>query len=274
MKQRTILLLTAALPAVLAAALLLTPALPWGAVLSSQTLLAAAPAQAPPAAGRQYVARHRRPRRAQSARGREAAAREVKLPAGFSIALWADNVKGARTMTLAPDGTVFVGTWTIGNVYALADRNKDNRADAVITIASGLTMPNGVAFKDGTLYVAEINRIVRFDRVLEPSNPAWRRSPRPSSSTSCRPTACTAGNICASGLTAISTPRSARPATSATSPSPTPASCGSSPTAPASRCSRAASATPSASPGTPIPASSGSPTTAATCSATSSQTTS
>ena len=155
---------------------------------------------------------------------------KIKLPAGFSIALWAENVRGARTMTLAPDGTVFVGTWNMGNVYALSDRNKDNRADAVITVASGLTMPNGVAFKNGTLYVAEVNRIVRFDRCLAQSNPGWRRSPRRSSSTSCRPIATTGGNICASDLTAISIPLSAPPVTSARSPRPTRAFFGSSPT--------------------------------------------
>jgi glucose/arabinose dehydrogenase len=74
-------------------------------------------------------------------------------------------------MTLGSDGTVFVGTWNAGNVYALADENKDNRADGVITVASGLTMPNGVAFKDGTLYVAEVNRIVKFDNVLAAVKP-------------------------------------------------------------------------------------------------------
>ena len=47
---------------------------------------------------------------------------KIELPAGFSIAVWADNVKGARTMSLASDGTVFVGTWQVGSVYALADR--------------------------------------------------------------------------------------------------------------------------------------------------------
>jgi glucose/arabinose dehydrogenase len=95
---------------------------------------------------------------------------KVKLPPGFSIAVWAADVKGARAMALAPDGTVFVGTWG-GSVYAIADRNKDGKGDAVITIASGLTMPNGVAFKDGTLYVAEVNRIVRFDKVLDAVKP-------------------------------------------------------------------------------------------------------
>ena len=96
---------------------------------------------------------------------------KLKLPPGFSISVWADNVKGARTMTLASDGTVFVGTWQAGTVYALADRNNDNKADGVVTIASGLTMPNGVAFKDGTLYVAEVNRIVKYDNVLAAVKP-------------------------------------------------------------------------------------------------------
>ncbi|MBM3771547.1 MAG: sorbosone dehydrogenase family protein [Acidimicrobiia bacterium] len=97
---------------------------------------------------------------------------KLKLPPGFSVAIWAENVRGPRTMTLASDGTVFVGTWQAGNVYALADRNNDQRADSVITIASGLTMPNGVAFEDGTLYVAEVNRILRFDNVLASVKPA------------------------------------------------------------------------------------------------------
>jgi glucose/arabinose dehydrogenase len=96
---------------------------------------------------------------------------KLKLPPGFSIAIWAENVRGARTMSLAPDGTVFVGTWQAGNVYVLADRDNDQRADAVVTIASGLTMPNGVAFHNGTLYVAEVNRIVRFDNVLAAVKP-------------------------------------------------------------------------------------------------------
>jgi glucose/arabinose dehydrogenase len=103
--------------------------------------------------------------------GAKAQPEKLKLPSGFSIAIWADNVRGARTMTLASDGTVFVGTWQGGNVYALADRNKDNRADEVITVASGMNTPNGVAFRDGTLYVAELNRIVRFDNVLSAVKP-------------------------------------------------------------------------------------------------------
>jgi glucose/arabinose dehydrogenase len=91
---------------------------------------------------------------------------QLRLPPGFAIDVWAENVGGARSMTLGPDGTVFVGTQR-GNVYAIVDRNRDHKADEVITIASGLTQPNGVAFRDAALYVAEISRITRYQGALD-----------------------------------------------------------------------------------------------------------
>ena len=91
---------------------------------------------------------------------------KIKLPPGFQIAVWAEGARNARSIAQSPGGTIFVGTWNAGNVYALRDDNKDGKADRVITIISGLTdMPNGVAFRDGALYVAEINRILRFDNI-------------------------------------------------------------------------------------------------------------
>jgi glucose/arabinose dehydrogenase len=90
----------------------------------------------------------------------------IKLPPGFQISVWADGVANARSLAQSPGGTVFVGTWNAGNVYALRDENKDGRADRVMTIIGGLrNMPNGVAFRDGALYVAEINRVLRFDNI-------------------------------------------------------------------------------------------------------------
>jgi glucose/arabinose dehydrogenase len=68
-------------------------------------------------------------------------------------------------MSLSPNGTLFVGTRTAGNVYAILDHNRDNIADEVITIAHGLNMPNGVAFRNGSLYIAEVNRILRYDNI-------------------------------------------------------------------------------------------------------------
>lgn len=68
-------------------------------------------------------------------------------------------------MTLSPSGTIFVGTRDEGNVYALPDTNKDGKPDKVVTIARGLNMPNGVAFRDGSLYVAEIHRVLKFENI-------------------------------------------------------------------------------------------------------------
>lgn len=90
---------------------------------------------------------------------------EIKLPPGFSIHIYAADVPNARSMTMSPAGTIFVGTRTVGNLYAVLDRDGDFVADEVITLAEGLFSPNGVAFRDGSLYVAEINRVLRFDDI-------------------------------------------------------------------------------------------------------------
>ena len=76
-------------------------------------------------------------RRCRRARPRRSSSK-LKLPPGFSIALYADNVPGARSMALGSDGTVFVGT-PRADVYAVVDRNRDYKADEVLTVASGLT---------------------------------------------------------------------------------------------------------------------------------------
>jgi len=87
------------------------------------------------------------------------------LPPGFRISIYADGVTDARSLALGANGTVFVGTRRDGRVYALPDRDGDQRADSVITIANGLRMPNGVAFLEGALYVALNDRLLRFDNI-------------------------------------------------------------------------------------------------------------
>ena len=89
----------------------------------------------------------------------------IELPEGFHIRIYAEGVTGARSMTLSPDGTLFVGTRPSGRVYALRDEDGDHKAERVITLARGLNNPNGVAFKNGDLYVAEINRILRYRNI-------------------------------------------------------------------------------------------------------------
>jgi glucose/arabinose dehydrogenase len=91
----------------------------------------------------------------------------IQLPSGFEITLFADKVPNARSLALGPEGTVFVGTRTEGNVYAVRDRNGDHRADEVVTVAEGLHMPNGVAIRGRDLYVAEVSRILRFENIEE-----------------------------------------------------------------------------------------------------------
>ncbi len=89
----------------------------------------------------------------------------IKLPAGFSIDVYATGVTNARAMALSPSGVLFVGSRSVGSVSAVVDTNKDQKADTVYTIATGLNMPSGVAFRDGALYVAEVNRVWRYDGI-------------------------------------------------------------------------------------------------------------
>lgn len=100
---------------------------------------------------------------------------KIKLPPGFKLTPFAGNVPNVRSMTLSPNGTLFVSTREAGRVYALVDHNDDNRADELITIARGLNMPNGVTFRNGSLFVAEVSRVLRFDkietRLRDPSKP-------------------------------------------------------------------------------------------------------
>lgn len=90
---------------------------------------------------------------------------KIKLPPGFKIDLYADHVPNARSMVLSPAGTLFVGSRDKGRVYAVVDRNKDGVGEEVITIAQRLRYPNGVAFRDGALYVSEVSRILRYDNI-------------------------------------------------------------------------------------------------------------
>lgn len=88
----------------------------------------------------------------------------LKMPAGFSIAVYAE-VENARSLALSPSGTLFVGNRDEDKVYAIRDTDGDKVADKKWVIASGLNMPNGVAFRDGALYVAENSVISRWDNI-------------------------------------------------------------------------------------------------------------
>src|SRR6266705_6595890 len=90
---------------------------------------------------------------------------KIKLPPGFSISIYATGVPNAREMALGSNGTLFAGSMNAGNVYAVVDHDSDNRADEVIKVANGLNMPSGIAFRTGSLYVAEVSRVTRYDNI-------------------------------------------------------------------------------------------------------------
>jgi glucose/arabinose dehydrogenase len=87
------------------------------------------------------------------------------VPPGFHVDVFADSVENAREMVLGPQGTLFVGSMRAGKVYAVIDRNGDHKADRIAVIASGLDMPNGVAMRNGALFVATASRLLRFDDI-------------------------------------------------------------------------------------------------------------
>ena len=90
----------------------------------------------------------------------------IQLPDGFKIDVYAENVGNARMIVLSENGTLFVSTRRgEGNLYAVRDLDGDNFAERIDTIATGLNTPNGIALRNGSLYVAEIDKIWRYDDI-------------------------------------------------------------------------------------------------------------
>lgn len=89
----------------------------------------------------------------------------LNLPTGFSVSTFAEGIDGARSMAMGDQGTLFVGTRNEKTVYAIKDTDGDYHADKIMILDSTLAVPNGLAFKDGDLYVAEVNRLLRYQDI-------------------------------------------------------------------------------------------------------------
>jgi glucose/arabinose dehydrogenase len=87
---------------------------------------------------------------------------KIKLPPGFKAEVWSSGHPGARTMVQGNKGTLFMGSRVIGRVYAITE--KDGKREVKILL-QGLTQPNGLAFRDGALYVFAINKVYRYDNI-------------------------------------------------------------------------------------------------------------
>lgn len=87
---------------------------------------------------------------------------KLHVPAGFKVEVFASGLANARSMAVGDKGTVFVGSRLVDKVYAIT--NADGK-EAVKVIASGLHRPNGVAYHKGSLYVAELSKVWRYDNI-------------------------------------------------------------------------------------------------------------
>lgn len=86
---------------------------------------------------------------------------DIDLPAGFAIEEYA-SVPNARSLALGTNGTVFVANRSGRSVYAVV---ADGEGTQTIELIDGLKTPNGIAFYDGDLYVAELNRVTRYPNI-------------------------------------------------------------------------------------------------------------
>jgi glucose/arabinose dehydrogenase len=87
---------------------------------------------------------------------------KIKLPPGFKAEVWSSGHPGGRSMVMGTKGTMFMGTRVIGRVYAITEKNGKREPKVLL---QGLTQPNGLAFKDGSLYVFAINKVFRYDNI-------------------------------------------------------------------------------------------------------------
>jgi len=87
---------------------------------------------------------------------------KLKAPKGFKVEVYASGMPNARSLALGDKGTVFVGSRLQDKVYAIVDKGGKRE---VKIIASGLYRPNGVAFKNGTLYIMELSQLSKIDNI-------------------------------------------------------------------------------------------------------------
>ena len=82
----------------------------------------------------------------------------LRVPPGFEVEMLTDALPNARQLQLGENGTLFAGTRSDGRVWAFRDGE-------AIAIAEGLTMPSGIAFHDGNLYIGAVSTIYRLDDI-------------------------------------------------------------------------------------------------------------
>ena len=104
------------------------------------------------------------PARGQGGAGGEARSDDVlRVPPGFKVAVFAENLEGVRYLTLGPGNAIYASQPGSGRIVKLTDANHDGVIDSVVTVASGLKGPFGIAFRGDTMYVGAESELMRFD---------------------------------------------------------------------------------------------------------------
>ena len=89
----------------------------------------------------------------------------LQLPPGFEIRIFADGVENARQLVRGDQGTIFAGSRKSGVIHAITDEDQDGISNQVLLVAKGLKMPSGLEFRDGSLFVGDLNSILRYDDI-------------------------------------------------------------------------------------------------------------
>lgn len=98
----------------------------------------------------------------------------INLPAGFTATVFAQlNTKSntaPRMLAFDKNGNLFVTLKNTNQVLMLQDTNKDGLADNIKVVAENLNNPNGLAFVDGDLLIANEDGIVKLTK----KNDQWQ----------------------------------------------------------------------------------------------------
>eukprot|EP00959_Pyramimonas_sp_CCMP1952_P304394 6370449-Pyramimonas_sp.AAC.2 len=86
---------------------------------------------------------------------------DINLPEGFRIEYYTQSVPKARSLALSTNRAahiLYVSTRELNKIYAVVDSDADGTVDNAFTILDGYSVPNGIAYRDGALYLAQVNR--------------------------------------------------------------------------------------------------------------------
>ncbi len=111
----------------------------------------------------------------------------IKVPAGFKVKIFADAetkhgeyLAGARFMSFDADGNLYVSSAKGNKVLKLPDNNKDGMADEVILVSDQLNAPQGLAFVQDSLLIANQDGVVKLKKETgNVSNGGWSTKATP-----------------------------------------------------------------------------------------------